>query len=1047
MADSRKVWPTADDYQSAMQNLSLSMSDTELQSGVAAENIMGMPLLYSGGIADVYRVECASTGNTWAVKCFKRPTAGLQERYAKISDCLQEKRLPFMVDFEYLDKGIRIANHWYPILKMQWVEGQTLGEYIQSNLSKPEMLDQLLLLWVKLATWLDRADIAHADLQHGNVMLVPVGDDGTVSLKLVDYDGMWVPALAGSQATELGHPNFQHPQRARDRIYKYEVDRFSHLVICTAIRSLRVGGRSLWSDFDNEDNLLFTAKDFEVPSESRLMKELWTLTDRRVHTLLGNLILATQNPLQKTPLIQQLIIDGQSEQLSVEASQRIRSILGETLTETIVPIAEHPKLKEIETTSGKATTPPHSTSSPSKEEFEAVNTWPTSHDFQSAMLNLSVSMSDSELQSGVAAQNHLGLPLVYSGDTAEVYRVECASTGNTWAVKCFRQPTAELQERYAKISKCLREKRLPFMVNFEFLDKGVRIANHWYPILKMQWVEGKTLNEYVKEILDQPRMLEQLLRLWVKLAQWLDNADIAHGDLQHGSVLIIPIGEDGTISLKLVDYDGMWVPALAGSKAMELGHPNFQHPQRAAKYIYSKDVDRFSHLVICTAISCLKVGGRSLWSGFDNFDNVLFMAKDFALPHESRLMRELWTLKDPRSRVMVGHLIVATRQNLEQVPPVYDLVQDHSTTQARLREVDSILSMSVHGHPVQPSRNVELNWPTFESPEIQGSTGNITQPFVATKRSDNRDLEKSDEVSKKYFIWHRFIPSIEVLIGVVIVIVSVIGIVFLESFLITRKQLPRLDNSFRERIVTNSIGMELVRISAGTFVMGSPENESYHSLNEIQHEVTISKPFYISTTETTQEQWEDVMGTSPWEGQEYCRDGNDYPAVYVSWSDAIEFCRRLSESEGVEYSLPTEAQWEYACRAGSSSAYNFGESYKSLKDHAWYWNNATRDTGAFSFGVSPERFAREVAKKRPNAWGLFDMHGNAAEWCLDWYDYRYYVSSPTSDPHGPTSGESRVTRGGGFLNGSAHCRSANRSMNDLRTKESGLGFRVLVSKQ
>ena len=202
------------------------------------------------------------------MKFFKHEVRDLRERYAAISQCLDQAQLGFMVDFRYLDQGVRISGVWYPIVKMRWIEGQKLNQFVGQSLDQPRMLDQLFGLWVKLAAQLREAGIAHADLQHGNVLLVPQGDDGRLLLRLIDYDGMYVPALPGAGRAKCGHRNYQHPDRAAKNIHSAEVDRFSHLAICCALRCLREGGRPLWERFDNGENLLFAEQDFLEPAAS-----------------------------------------------------------------------------------------------------------------------------------------------------------------------------------------------------------------------------------------------------------------------------------------------------------------------------------------------------------------------------------------------------------------------------------------------------------------------------------------------------------------------------------------------------------------------------------------------------------------------------------------------------------------------------------------------------------------------------------------------------------------------------------------------------------
>jgi formylglycine-generating enzyme required for sulfatase activity len=198
----------------------------------------------------------------------------------------------------------------------------------------------------------------------------------------------------------------------------------------------------------------------------------------------------------------------------------------------------------------------------------------------------------------------------------------------------------------------------------------------------------------------------------------------------------------------------------------------------------------------------------------------------------------------------------------------------------------------------------------------------------------------------------------------------------------------------------NGLKMKLVWCPPGSFRMGNAESD-LGSVDGAPHEVTLTKGFWLGQTEVTQSQWQQVMGTTPWTGKSNflgsVREGPDYPAVSVSWDDAHDFCRKLMEQEsragrlpiGAEYRLPTEAQWEYACRAGTTTRYSFGDDVRAMGDYAWYEGNTL---------VSNESYAHRVGLKRPNAWGLHDMHGNVEEWCADWYDAKFYESGGVTDP-------------------------------------------------
>ena len=236
------------------------------------------------------------------------------------------------------------------------------------------------------------------------------------------------------------------------------------------------------------------------------------------------------------------------------------------------------------------------------------------------------------------------------------------------------------------------------------------------------------------------------------------------------------------------------------------------------------------------------------------------------------------------------------------------------------------------------------------------------------------------------------------------------------------------------KTVTNTIGMELIEIPAGKFTMGSPEGEKNREANEAQVTVTLTKPFWLGKTEVTQGQWKQVMGTAPWKGQDNVQIDKNGAAPHVSWEAAKAFCDNLTEFEqdagklkaGEPYRLPTEAEWEYACRAGTTTEWSFGNEEEQLDEYAWFVDSDPWGAGGpsfFSFARwldgSAGSFARKVGMKKPNPWGLYDMHGNVSEWCSDWYDDSGL--SGGTDPVGaestpPGAGNpERVYRGGSWV--------------------------------
>ncbi|MBF0148234.1 MAG: formylglycine-generating enzyme family protein [Magnetococcales bacterium] len=252
----------------------------------------------------------------------------------------------------------------------------------------------------------------------------------------------------------------------------------------------------------------------------------------------------------------------------------------------------------------------------------------------------------------------------------------------------------------------------------------------------------------------------------------------------------------------------------------------------------------------------------------------------------------------------------------------------------------------------------------------------------------------------------------------------------------------------------NGLNMRFKLIPEGRFFMGSPEGEYGRDSDESLHEVALTRPFYLQDTPVTQGQWEAVMGENP---SHFKGGGSECPVESVSWEDCQEFIRRLNAREGGHhYRLPTEAEWEYACRAGSDTAvYNgpliiIGKSNApGLDEIAWYSGNSGVDYPGGVESDWPEMQypashsgTHPVRQKVPNAWGLYDMLGNVWEWCQDWYDGKYYANSPCVDPQGPPMGSRRVYRGGSWYNSPANVRSAHRSSNDPGDRHNNLGFRL-----
>jgi formylglycine-generating enzyme required for sulfatase activity len=233
----------------------------------------------------------------------------------------------------------------------------------------------------------------------------------------------------------------------------------------------------------------------------------------------------------------------------------------------------------------------------------------------------------------------------------------------------------------------------------------------------------------------------------------------------------------------------------------------------------------------------------------------------------------------------------------------------------------------------------------------------------------------------------------------------------------------------RERIpkeVTNSVGMRFRLIPAGEFTMGAVAQDRGAGDDEKpRHFVKITRPFYLGVYEVTQSQYVAVIGGS----NPSKFNGSDRPIESVTWSEAMEFCRKISSREGVVYRLPTEAEWEYACRACSTTIFFWGDSMDD--SYAWHADNSGNQT-------------HPVGQKSANAWGLYDMSGNVCEWCSDWYGIDYYGKSESSDPQGPSSGRNRVIRGNAWNANPGILRTSFRLSTRPENRSDSIGFRVVM---
>ena len=288
------AWPSPQDYNEAIQNPQLCFEDRELANLAPQLNALGLPKPATGNFATVYHL--SGNDSEFAVRCFLNPLKDEQHRYAALASCLKKLNLPFCVRFEFIDIGIRVHGDWRPLVKMEWANGTSLAEHVRSIRTKPEELNKLAENFKQMVLRLSESGIAHGDLQHGNIIV-----DGD-RIKLVDYDGVFVPELEGFGSNELGHPNYQHPQRTAD-FFNGKLDHFSAWVIYASLRILAIDP-TLWQMLNGGDEcLLFRHADYIDPAGSQAFYILETHPDPQVRLWSRQIRWLLSQPIEDLPAL------------------------------------------------------------------------------------------------------------------------------------------------------------------------------------------------------------------------------------------------------------------------------------------------------------------------------------------------------------------------------------------------------------------------------------------------------------------------------------------------------------------------------------------------------------------------------------------------------------------------------------------------------------------------------------------------------------------------------------------------------------------------
>lgn len=287
---------------------------------------------------------------------------------------------------------------------------------------------------------------------------------------------------------------------------------------------------------------------------------------------------------------------------------------------------------------------------------------PRGDEYNVAVQNPRIAFTDTDLKSGSVETTPLGLPKPYSGGFTITYKI--SNLQASWAVRCFHRDIQDLQKRYQSIGSFLSQNPSSYFVDAKYSAEGIKINGKGYPIIKMRWLEGEPLNIYLSIIYNQKAKVEKLLADFIQLMNELERFGIAHGDLQHGNIIV------KNDKLHLIDYDGMYFPELASLRTNEIGHINYQHPKRSALH-YNQYIDRFSAIVIYLGLKAISLK-PSLWSKYENGENILFRSQDYADLQNSSLIQDLLSI--PELKQLVERLIGCCYLDFDKVPSLKDFL-------------------------------------------------------------------------------------------------------------------------------------------------------------------------------------------------------------------------------------------------------------------------------------------------------------------------------------------------------------------------------------
>ena len=959
----RTVYPGHADYDMAVDNLSRFVFDPVLKHGQPRRRRDGGPLYFLGGFAKAYVIECH--GKTFALRVWLSDVGDAARRYAAVSKYCGQARLPiFVEDFTYVPDGILVNGHFYPLLRMEWVKGQSLGEFISGYLSDEALLRAAAQAFLAMVRTLHRAGVAHGDLQSDN-MLVSRAPGGAVTFKLIDYDTLMVPALAGLAITSTGLPCYQHPRRGDSGLATVRDDYFAELVIYLSLLAV-AENPNLWRQHpappvQRDKELLFVPEDFAAPHPTPVFHSL-----HRHGGLVRSLAVALWNFTRCRSIGDLFPLEGvleQAEAAHARPAAAEKSAFDRVLASRIGGAGTLPRDLFDDT----AFTRPVPVVAPRP----ATTTTRPAETFQNKVERMAPARPVARPQAAPQSQPRTATGWSLKRWAALAAAVVALIGGWNWLGsgkgKPAAPPTAAEAAANATAAAALGSGSVGTRQVFA-LGGGQRFAVSYVPAgtftmggsgsdetphsvtLSSPFWMGETevtQGQWQALMGNNPSNFKGDPNLPVEQVSWNNAQNYVtalntRAALSNGWHWTLPTEAQweyacraGTTGEYAGDLDAMaWYGDNSGSKT----HPVGTKKANAYDYLRNQPNQQETHPV---GTKMANAYGLS-----DMHGNVWEWCAD-------------WFGDYPK-----GAVTDPTGPN------------NGSFRVARGGSWDCVGTLCRSAFRYWYSPGYRATCYGFRVAAVPGERGlaGATVPGSGAGARDERPAP---------------VP-----------VVDVSGAKAGER---------------READLSGGVKLDLCGIPAGSFTMGGTGSD------ETQHEVTLTKSFWLGRTEVTQAQWEAVTGKNPSNFK-----GKDLPVETVSWDDASDFCKKLNAKDllpaGWRWTLPTEAQWEYACRAGTT-----GDYAGALDDMAWYDSNSGSKT-------------HPVGTKKANEWGLSDMHGNVWEWCADWYGD--YPKGTATDPTGSNDGSNRVDRGGSWDNVGSLCRSAGRRWYSPGFRIYGIGFRV-----